>query len=307
MALSDIFDAMKREGYVIKDLDLYLMNKANSVDENRAIDVNAPSQIGKCMRSRYYARTGTPTDPNNITARAQRIFDNGSGTHERLQGYLKEMGKLLMDELPVHNPDFNIQGHTDGALVIKPSEVFPEYADEIGVLEIKSINDRDFNKLTDAKEEHKKQGLVYVYCLETRRQYLKKKYKNLLQFKSSKKKRMTEYAKLYQHLKGGRKYTMEEKIAFQCSLHDILDNILFRLKSPVTKAVFLYENKNNQDLKEFTVDSESSEARLIIENILDECVELNECVENDIIPPRAGSKKTSDCCRWCNYKIHCWH
>lgn len=307
MALSDVFNSMKREGYIIKPLDMYLMQKANSGDENRAVNVNAPSQIGKCLRQRFYARTGVTSDPNNISGRAQRIFDNGSGSHERVQGYLKEMGLLLMEELPVHNTEFNIQGHTDGALVIEPSQIFDEYADEIGVFEFKTINDREFSKLIEAKPEHKKQGLTYVYCLERRRQYLRDKYKNLLAFKSAKPKRMKEYAKLYQHLDGGRKYTREEKIQFQCELHDILDNILFRLKKPVTKAVFLYENKNNQELKEFVIDSDSTESNKIMDEILDECEELNKYVADGEAPPRQGDKKTSDCCRWCNYKLYCWH
>lgn len=121
MALKNLFDAMKNEGYVIKDLDLYLAKKANEADENRAIDVNAPSQVGRCPRERYYARTQcVQADPNSISPRSQRIFDNGTGVHERLQGYLKDMGILLMDELPVHNVEYNIQGHTDGVLALTP-------------------------------------------------------------------------------------------------------------------------------------------------------------------------------------------
>ena len=310
MSLKNVFNTMRNsEGYVIKDLDMYLLQIANREDENRAIDVNAPSQIGKCMRARYYARTHAPSDPNNISARAKRIFDNGTGTHERLQKYLKDMGKLLMDELPVHNGEYNIQGHTDGALALEPYSDGddPRYADEIGVLEIKSINERGFNQLKDAKEEHKKQGLVYVFALEERRKELHKLYPTSWDFFSSRRKRMKRYAKLYQHIKGGRKHTKAEKIAFQCELHDILDNILYRLKKPVTKAIFLYENKNTQDLKEFTVTASSSEAKNILKSVLTECAELNDCVKNEVVPQREGSSKNSECCRWCNYTIHCWH
>ena len=45
MALKSVFNAMKREGYIIKDLDLYLLS-LNEEDNDRAIDVNAPSQSG---------------------------------------------------------------------------------------------------------------------------------------------------------------------------------------------------------------------------------------------------------------------
>ena len=149
MALKSVFNAMKREGYVIKDLDLYLLS-LNGEDNDRAIDVNAPSQIGGCLRSRYYSRTQASRDTNAVDARTRRIFDNGTKTHERLQQYLEEQGMLLMDEVPVYNATYNIQGHTDGILALG--------AVEKGVLEIKSINSNGFSNLKTVKEEHRKQG-----------------------------------------------------------------------------------------------------------------------------------------------------
>lgn len=307
MALKNLFDAMKNEGYVIKDLDLYLAKKANEADENRAIDVNAPSQVGRCPRERYYARTQcVQADPNSISPRSQRIFDNGTGVHERLQGYLKDMGILLMDELPVHNVEYNIQGHTDGVLALTPLNE-KGYTERIAILEIKSINDRGFGSLKEPKPEHKRQGLVYVYCAEQRRQELHRRYKNILQFKRSKTKRFAEYAELYQHLKGGSKYSREEKIQYQCQLHNLFDNILYRLKQPVTEAVFLYENKNTQDLKEFVISSKSKEAESLMTEILNDYKSLNDYIAKGEVPPRIASKKTDDCCRWCNYRIACWN
>ena len=145
MSLKTIFDTMKTdESSLTRAIDTYLAGIANVADENRKIDVNAPSQIGKCLRSRYYARMGEPSD-NSITTRAQRIFDNGSHVHLRIQGYLRECGLLVMDELPVYNAEYNIQGHTDGLYVITPysgtqtvSSI--KLADEVGVMELKSIN-----------------------------------------------------------------------------------------------------------------------------------------------------------------------
>ena len=154
MALKAVFSAMKREGYIVKDLDLYLLG-LSATDEDRAIDVNAPSQAGVCMRARYYARTGAPRDGASIDARTRRIFDNGTKTHERLQEYLLKQGMLLMDEVPVHNYEYNIQGHTDGVLKLSASER--------GILEIKSINSNGFSSLKGAKEDHRKQGLVYIF------------------------------------------------------------------------------------------------------------------------------------------------
>ena len=297
MALKAVFNAMKREGYIIKDLDLYLLG-LNATDEDRAIDVNAPSQAGTCMRARYYARTGAPRDGASIDARTRRIFDNGTKTHERLQEYLLKQGMLLMDEVPVHNYDYNIQGHTDGVLKLSASER--------GILEIKSINSNGFSNLKGAKEEHRKQGLIYVFCFESRRQFLQATYKTRAAFDKSLPKRMREYAKLYQHLKDGRKFTRQEKIDFQCNLHAQMDSILYDTRVPITKAVFLYENKDTQDLKEFTVSSLEAASKTILAEVLEEYATLNECVEEGTIPERCSRSKSDSACRWCNFKTNCW-
>ena len=297
MALKSVFNAMKRDGYIVKDLDLYLLS-LNGTDNDRAIDVNAPSQIGKCLRQRFYARTGAESDSNAVDARTRRIFDNGTKTHERLQEYLKAQGMLLMDEVPVHNAEYNIQGHTDGILKIGRSEK--------AVLEIKSINSNGFSKLKEAKEEHKKQGLVYVYCLEQRRKFIRELYDSVDDLKANKAKLMKSYAKLYQHLKDGSKYTREEKIQFQCDLHFQMDCILVETEVPIRKAIFLYENKDTQELKEFCISLSSDEATKILESVLSDCAFVNKAVETGVVPDRPFTKSSMEC-RFCPYSIECFN
>lgn len=298
MALKSVFNAMKREGYVIKDLDLYLLS-LNGEDNDRAIDVNAPSQIGSCLRSRYYSRTQASRDTNAVDARTRRIFDNGTKTHERLQQYLEEQGMLLMDEVPVYNATYNIQGHTDGILALG--------AVEKGVLEIKSINSNGFSNLKTVKEEHRKQGLTYVYCLEQRRLELHEIYSSLSDFVKDKKSRYKKYASLYQHLKDGRRHTREEKIKFQCDLHDKMDSILMETRVPITKAIFLYENKDSQELKEFCVSTREAASQEVLKEILNECSYINDCIKNGIVPPRCSNSKTSSPCRFCPFTIECFN
>lgn len=291
-----MFNSMKKEGYIVKELDFYLFGLSDS-DGDRAIDVNAPSQIGGCLRSRYYARTKAPRDGGSIDARTRRIFDNGTYVHIRLQDYLTKMGKLKMCEVPVLNPEYNIQGHTDGVY---------DLTEELAIIEIKSIKHGNYVDLKDAKEEHKRQGLIYVYCLEERRKKLQNKYKNFLAFKLAVKKRTEEYAGYYQHLTDGNKFTREEKIAFQCSLHNKLDTILMRSITPVTKVIFLYESKDTQELKEFCVDSSSSEGQSILSEVLDECALLNDFVLKKELPPRCTSTKSDYACKYCDFKTECW-
>ena len=298
MALKSLFNAMKREGYIIKDLDLYLLS-LNEEDNDRAINVNAPSQIGKCLRQRYYARTQTTRDSNAIDARTRRIFDNGTKTHERLQHYLAEQGMLLMDEIPVINDSYIIQGHTDGLIAVSKLEK--------AILEIKSINSNGFSQLKDAKEEHKQQGLSYVYCVEERRKFLHQHYDSLEDLEADREFLMKTYAKYYQHLKDGRKHTREEKIQFQCELHFKMDCILMQTPVPITKVVFLYENKDNQELKEYCISSREAKSQDILSTVLEDCDTLNEYVAKGKLPPRCSSTKSSMDCRFCPYAIECWN
>lgn len=289
-------DKAKRS-YVTGALDLYLTQQANKPND-RAVNVNAPSQAGKCQRANYYMRTQTEGD-GSIDPRTQRIFDNGTYTHERLQAYMLDMGLLICDEVPLINEQYNIQGHTDGILDIGD--------DEIAVLEIKSINERGFTALKDAKEEHKQQGLIYLYCLEERRKYLHEKYKTREEFLSiDSEEERTEYFKSrYQHIKSGSKYTREEKINNEVVLNMVADDILYDTDKPITKVVFLYENKNNQELKEFVVERNVT-TESILTDLLNRYEELNDCVENDRVPEREGTSKSCNMCRWCNYQNECW-
>ena len=285
---------MKKEGYVTAPLDQYLFEQANKPND-RAVNVNAPSQAGKCNRANYYMRKQYEGD-GSIDPRTQRIFDNGTYTHERLQTYLLDMELLFMDEVPLINDEFNIQGHTDG---------FLNLIDEVAILEIKSINDNQFGQLRDAKDEHKKQGLVYLYCAEERRKFLHRTYKTVEEFNASWETRYRYFEFHYQHMKGGRKYTREQKIRNEVMLNMLADNILFYTEKPITKVVFLYENKNNQELKEFVVERNLTTEPILTE-VLSDYKYLNECCQDDVLPPREGTSKSCAMCRFCGYKNECF-
>ena len=295
MALKEMFQAMKKEGYVTAPLDRYLFEQANKPND-RAVNVNAPSQAGKCNRANFYMRMQYEDD-GSIDPRTQRIFDNGTYTHERLQSYLIDMELLLMDEVPLINDQYNIQGHTDGFLNLE---------DEVAILEIKSINDNQFTQLKDAKEEHKKQGLIYLFCAEERRLWLHEQYKTPEEFNASYGERYAYFEERYQHMKGGRKFTREQKIKNEVLLNMLSDNILFYTDKPITKVIFLYENKNNQELKEFVVERNIT-TEPILKEVLADYAFLNNCVVMQEKPDRPqGATKSCQMCRWCSYKNECF-
>ena len=294
MAIKDMFSAMKKEGYVTAPLDRWLYEQANKPND-RAVNVNAPSQAGNCNRANYYMRMQVDND-GSIDPRTQRIFDNGTHVHLRLQDYLISMGLLMMDEVPVLNERYNIQGHTDGLL---------DLSGEVAVLEIKSINDNQFQQLKGAKEAHKHQGLIYLFCLEERRLWLHDHYKNEGEFNASYAERYAYFESRYQHMKSGHKFSREEKIRNEVMLNMLADNILFYTSKPITKVIFLYEDKNNQELKEFCVERSMATEPILTETLHNYEV-LNQCCATHTIPPREGKSKSDSMCRWCDFKNECW-
>ena len=295
MSLKEMFSAMKKEGYVTAPLDRYLFEKSNKPVNDRAVNVNAPSQAGKCNRENYYMRMQYNSD-GTIDPRTQRIFDNGTYTHERLQSYLIDMELLLMDEVPLINDKYNIQGHTDGFLNLDS---------EVAILEIKSINANQFEQLKGAKEEHKRQGLIYLYCAEERREWLHETYSSPEEFNDSYGERYSYFEKHYQHMKSGNKHTREEKIKNEVMLNMVSDNILFYTDTPITKVIFLYENKNTQELKEYVVERNMT-TEPILEEVLADYEYLNKCCDSGKLPEREGTSKSCSTCRWCPFKLECW-
>ncbi len=286
--------ARNKDAIIIPKLDTYLIGGVSG-ENDRAVGVNAPSSAGDCNRANYYSRTGVEAD-ELLKPRTVRIFDNGTKVHERLQGYMLDMGLLVMDEVPLINDEYNIQGHTDGYL---------DLGDEIAILEIKSINDAQFNQLKDAKEEHKCQGLIYLFCAEERRKYLRDTYKTKEDFYESEPERKAFFEKHYQHLQDGAKYTRAEKMKFSVDNNLISDDILYFTEKPVNKIVFLYEDKNNQELKEFVL-VRNKENEPILQDTLSRYTELERCLKSGEIPKREGTNKSCNTCRWCDYKNTCW-
>jgi CRISPR/Cas system-associated exonuclease Cas4 (RecB family) len=93
--------------------------------------------------------------------RLQRVADNGHAVHSRIQAYLKESGILVDAEVPVHDEKYEICGHCDGII---RGHVTKD--DNLGVLEIKSINETGFRSLYKPKPEHVGQISLYMFLLD---------------------------------------------------------------------------------------------------------------------------------------------
>jgi hypothetical protein len=140
------------ERMIIKVIDDYLQRRPRDEREIRCFH---PSSLHRSARELYWHYLNGDSD-QGFGPRVLRIFDNGHAVHERLQGYLEEIGILKRSEVPVENEEYEIKGHTDGILEVGGFE---------GVLEIKSMNSTQFYSCYAPKADHLIQINVYMFCL----------------------------------------------------------------------------------------------------------------------------------------------
>jgi hypothetical protein len=293
MALQNLFKTLKQPKGLATQIDQYLILMGEKeADNDRKNITNSPSSALGCVRANYYQRQGIEREP--IEPRVRRIFDNGHGVHERLQKYLTDMGVLYMDEVPLVHEKDEIQGHTDGIMSMKKVKT------EIEILEIKSINGRQFPKLSEPKPEHRAQAQVYIYVAEEHRKMLKESYPTHKEFKQSELSRRKKYRKRYLHLIDGAKYTQAEKINHKVKQHITMDNILYNVVKPISKAVVLYECKDTQEMKDYEITMDGA----VMEEVLEKFRLANFYWKEQKTPPRECRNKSDG--RWCNYVNHCF-
>lgn len=114
----------------------------------------------KCSRLLYLERT-MELPQEKIEPRTQAIFKLGAAMHAMIQAWFSEMDKLdgfpnlVGNEVRLFNQELNMGGYIDSIIVM------PGQSDET-IVEIKSINDRQFQTLSSPKQEHKLQMGCYL-------------------------------------------------------------------------------------------------------------------------------------------------
>jgi CRISPR/Cas system-associated exonuclease Cas4 (RecB family) len=131
-----------------------------------------PSGVGSCGRSQVYEYNKAPFIPETDLGSSE-IFDLGHAIHElvgrRLQSVkshleAKNIGYRLQLEVPfdpktdILFSDFRIGGTTDARL-----DVWADDWAQRSVIEIKSINRANFEKLIKPKHEHLMQAHLYAF------------------------------------------------------------------------------------------------------------------------------------------------
>jgi hypothetical protein len=192
---------------LINDLNDYLLKKQKPREPGYIIH---PSTIYQCPRCIAFEMLGCRAE--KVSAKTQRIFDNGTMMHLRYQKYFEEMQLIkrtgdqqLMKEWVVQNPKYWFQGAVDAILNIANTDY---------ILELKSINSNQFNILIEPFLRHKMQACIYMFC------------------------------------------------------------------SGVHKTLFLYENKDTQEIKEFIYPFDET----LLSQLLIKVKHIQMCLKNGVLP-----------------------
>lgn len=133
-----------------------------------------PSQIiSPCMLKLYNDIVGI-SGHQKVEPRLQITFDLGHAVHHMFQKYGAQgaWGTHYISEAAV-NPETSelaeelmVEGHADADTLMMVDIPESPYLYEVGVVhEYKSINSKNFAKLTRPKPEHQMQALIYSACL----------------------------------------------------------------------------------------------------------------------------------------------
>lgn len=117
-----------------------------------------PSYTNQCARYWFYLFKGVEVT-SSFNPQTYRIFDNGHAVHERLYSYLRGMGILVAEEIPVTYSDPPIEGTADG--------IIDWYGHKL--IELKSISSEGFHYrqlYNKPKDEHYRQAQIYMRCLD---------------------------------------------------------------------------------------------------------------------------------------------
>jgi len=163
---------------------------------NRSIERNKgkteikfyPSSIGQCERKILYQMLkypGSPKDGNDLL-----VLENGTYFHNRMEHIFKDMGILIAEELSLKDKELAISGRSDAIIwdldipenyefddsphiTLKDTQnkvVYRGHRDAIKIIEFKSINTTNFNKLKRVgKPYHVKQLQLYFYLTGIRK------------------------------------------------------------------------------------------------------------------------------------------
>lgn len=138
-----------------------LLNAAYAPRKRSTAGIHLSSFEHECLRKLYYNFNGTaPSDKHSVFIKPslQVIFDQGTWFHTYIQNHLYSEGILLKAEAPVFDEEEKVDSSTDGVCR------FPDDP-ELYLLEIKTMNGFQFQKLSKPVDKHVFQASNYADIL----------------------------------------------------------------------------------------------------------------------------------------------
>ena len=140
--------------WLVKSIDNALLENN---DDRHSSEVFHPSSLGNpCDRYLYLHYHGL-LPVKQIDPQLRRIFDHGNATEGRYRKYFEKMKVLVGQEVRARLDNPPISGRADFQLF------FQQYGHVL--IELKTINDTNFKKLTEPQPEHRVQLQVYLNIL----------------------------------------------------------------------------------------------------------------------------------------------
>lgn len=289
MALVDMIKNIKApsERGILKDLDLWLLTKFSDLDNvDRGHSGNLhPSGISGCPRSVVYERIGVPVvEVWPMSAKTQRIFDNGNSFHKRMQEYYARMG-ILWGGWKCHSCEgcdpLRYAVDHDGKTVSKGCRKFDSARPECP---------RGF-----PSEWGRNQKIKPRFAYDELGFYIESKkisgYTDGLLVRSG--------SRVVLELKSIKEQNFSALVGPQPDHNEQVQLYIEGFKADY--AIVQYESKNSQDIKEYVVDRDEVK----IKELLDRADLIWNCLDTRQIPGRRCRSMGES--RWCGYKDYCFN
>lgn len=229
MAIKDLLANLQDETNILAMLDMHLETKQQMRKPDGCFH---PSMASRCQRYIQYYLQGYSRRP--FSAQTMRIFDNGTGVHERIQKYFTEMGIVIENEkkmkytVKTPAPSITVVGSADSIVQIKKKLI----------VEIKSCNSFMYVKFVKEKGslDHKVQWNLYSYGLK------------------------------------------------------------------IPDGVFIYENKNTQEIHPVPVSFDKA----LFDDTIKKFKRVQKAINDSRLVVRPYKGMTAKACLKCDYKDECW-
>lgn len=242
----------------------------NHIDEHKSSGyLFKPSSISRCSREIYYS-IKYPDKKLKFSPQMKRVLGNGNALHNRIRNYLTDLGLLWGKWFCNKCEDYVVNNNSFKEINNNTIYSVPSYCPTC-------LNDEniEYEEVCFANDNLSLFGMIDGFIVINNELFI-------LEIKSINNSGFTKLnSPKQEHI---------EQINLYCYLTNI------------DKAIILYENKDNQDLKEFLVEKDKD----LVLNLLEKIKFLRNCLETNTIPNRICNSNVTYNAKYCPYNHICF-